>query len=358
MTFKARPTTYKGIKMRSRLEAGFAAWLDRNSVIWKYEPRAYAGEDGQYLPDFELPEISFAGIASRVFVEIKPSEPDIATLLAQRRIIKASEPKAKLIAVWPDGDYYRSMLVLDEMGQMVIWAVRPDTVALEAELAACNGPWFGEYWKPKTPAVGAGGLVDISTPDPVHRRRELILTAMQLWKPSIADQEQDDEALVRSLRKRGFSDRELLTSGLASEGDGGPVDRYDDVIGFADYLKSQIGTVRDEQVILYAILLMAGGPQSLLGPNRAEVSASFWGPHGLIFSAAEALEERGDPTDAVSVAAELNALGLLDRCGGAAYLRAIIDRPAVTLDELTTAIERTWRITRGRAGLRDLADIT
>ena len=35
--------------MRSRLEAGMAAWLDHHSFDWLYEPRAYGDEVGQYL---------------------------------------------------------------------------------------------------------------------------------------------------------------------------------------------------------------------------------------------------------------------------------------------------------------------
>jgi hypothetical protein len=35
--FKARPTTYKGVEMRSRLEAGFAMWLDERDLSWTYD---------------------------------------------------------------------------------------------------------------------------------------------------------------------------------------------------------------------------------------------------------------------------------------------------------------------------------
>lgn len=50
-----RPTTYRGIAMRSRLEATFAANLDRVGISWEYEPRAYAAPGmRQWLPDFRL----------------------------------------------------------------------------------------------------------------------------------------------------------------------------------------------------------------------------------------------------------------------------------------------------------------
>lgn len=51
--YYGRPTTYKGIQMRSRLEAATAAAFDRHDVAWTYEPECFQAEDGsQYLPDF------------------------------------------------------------------------------------------------------------------------------------------------------------------------------------------------------------------------------------------------------------------------------------------------------------------
>lgn len=51
---KARPTVYKGIQMRSRLEADYAAHLDRNGEEWGYETECFASSDGQWLPDFRV----------------------------------------------------------------------------------------------------------------------------------------------------------------------------------------------------------------------------------------------------------------------------------------------------------------
>ena len=48
----ARRTVYKGIEMRYRLEADYASALDRDDQPWKYEPKCFAGPDGQWLPDF------------------------------------------------------------------------------------------------------------------------------------------------------------------------------------------------------------------------------------------------------------------------------------------------------------------
>jgi len=49
---RGRPTLYKGVQMRSRLEADYAGHLDRRGLFWEYEPVCFGGEDGQWLPDF------------------------------------------------------------------------------------------------------------------------------------------------------------------------------------------------------------------------------------------------------------------------------------------------------------------
>jgi hypothetical protein len=86
----ARPTTYRGVPRRSRLEASFAAHLDRLRVPWSYEPQAFAGLRGQYLPDF--------GVGHDVYVEVKPNH-DVEALdraHARMHIIWESIPDARL----------------------------------------------------------------------------------------------------------------------------------------------------------------------------------------------------------------------------------------------------------------------
>lgn len=184
MTFKARPTTYKGIKMRSRLEAGFAAWMDETGYIdWKYEPRAYASENGQYLPDFELLNVRVKGSwprpPAKLFVEIKPSRPDDTLLFRLGRILCASEPRAYLAAIWPDGESWGIRLITPsarwankQTGETrelcaayaddAVWtsdipALAPDVTqpgSLHNEVVhkidvPLKSPWSGEYWKPR-----------------------------------------------------------------------------------------------------------------------------------------------------------------------------------------------------------------
>jgi len=99
MTYRgqpARPTTYKGIRMRSRLEATMAAQLDRAGWRWDYEPRAYASEEGQWLPDFEV-----TGPVVRHFLEVKPTKDAAVAAVDRVRVIFASEPDVTVGIMWP-----------------------------------------------------------------------------------------------------------------------------------------------------------------------------------------------------------------------------------------------------------------
>jgi hypothetical protein len=49
-TIAAHPTTYKGVNMRSRLEARWAAFFDLVSWRWEYEPIDLPG----WVPDFRV----------------------------------------------------------------------------------------------------------------------------------------------------------------------------------------------------------------------------------------------------------------------------------------------------------------
>lgn len=63
-------TRYKGYRMRSRLEARYAVFLDHMEIPFEYEPEGFQTEHGGYLPDFFLPTIN-------LYLEVKPpSEPE------------------------------------------------------------------------------------------------------------------------------------------------------------------------------------------------------------------------------------------------------------------------------------------
>lgn len=109
MTITARPTTYRGIRMRSGLEAAYARILDSNGRPWEYEPRAFADETDHYLPDFRT-----TAQTTTTYVETKPDpilddSRDLDRVLARLRIVHASEPEAwlRLVALSWNGSGYR-----------------------------------------------------------------------------------------------------------------------------------------------------------------------------------------------------------------------------------------------------------
>jgi hypothetical protein len=65
---EAIPTNYRGVQMRSRLEARWALFMDRLRVEWVYEPELFSLPVGGYLPDFWLPRLD-------TYLEIKPHRP-------------------------------------------------------------------------------------------------------------------------------------------------------------------------------------------------------------------------------------------------------------------------------------------
>lgn len=149
---KPRPTIYKGIQMRSRLEAGFAAWLDGRHIKWQYEPCAFADEKGQYLPDFELLEFditSLKGDMGRVFIEVKPDgfmdessanyERDKKIIDRQADILHASDPQALFFLAKPSGVWW-----LDGCHISAAWILGRGRTELAIQ---ANQPWDDEYWK-------------------------------------------------------------------------------------------------------------------------------------------------------------------------------------------------------------------
>jgi len=100
---KARPTLYKGIQMRSRLEALYAQSLDGEGTAWQYEPECFADEHGQYLPDFRA-DLGGPG-DGRWWVEVKPQGADLDAALDKMHRILATEPEALLAVATNEGTY-------------------------------------------------------------------------------------------------------------------------------------------------------------------------------------------------------------------------------------------------------------
>jgi ribosomal protein L37AE/L43A len=82
------PTLYRGVMMRSRLEARWAAFFDALRWPWEYEPLDLAG----YIPDFVL---GFE--AGDVIVEVKPRDGDLA--FAQSKIEVSGWEREAIVVV-------------------------------------------------------------------------------------------------------------------------------------------------------------------------------------------------------------------------------------------------------------------
>lgn len=103
---RARPTVYKGIKMRSRLEARYAAFLDGYGIHWEYEPDCFADETGQYLPDFRI-TVDVNGKPHHRYIEIKPYiTPEIvATAAPMMERIWSTDRSANLWILAPSEEH-------------------------------------------------------------------------------------------------------------------------------------------------------------------------------------------------------------------------------------------------------------
>jgi hypothetical protein len=88
----ALPTTYRRIVFRSRLEAQWAAMLDRLAWDWEYEPFPL-GDDGLYwLPDFAI----CGRNRDPVFAEVKPTFKPVPELFAR---ISRAAPRSDLLVL-------------------------------------------------------------------------------------------------------------------------------------------------------------------------------------------------------------------------------------------------------------------
>jgi hypothetical protein len=87
-----RPAEYRGVRMRSQLEADFAHHLDRMGVAWRYEPAVYGPPGEGYLPDFELTRDGRA-----CFIEVKPTLAEVPEAQRRMEVIWDADPDALLI---------------------------------------------------------------------------------------------------------------------------------------------------------------------------------------------------------------------------------------------------------------------
>lgn len=91
-----KPAEYRGVRMRSQLEADFAKHLDNNGLRdWTYEPRTFRGvKDPGYIPDFTVTD---AGRTS--YFEVKPTLAEVKEAARRMEVIWESDPEAVLVVV-------------------------------------------------------------------------------------------------------------------------------------------------------------------------------------------------------------------------------------------------------------------
>lgn len=117
LSIPARPTIYRGVQMRSRLEASWAAHFDELGLVWTYEPVAFGGRGGQYLPDFLLEHPN----GDRAYAEIKPTLEAAYRALPRMAIVWESEPDAELVMYVAGAGFYRGL-----RGRWRWWPSDPD----------------------------------------------------------------------------------------------------------------------------------------------------------------------------------------------------------------------------------------
>lgn len=131
-TIEAKPTTYKGVNFRSRLEARWAVYFDMQEVKWVYEPIDF----GSWSPDFLLEKGAnkcqeYAWAYRECYVEIKP-----ITKFDQDTGDKITKSPAGLVCLfgltpnhrwfnskgwWDETASIPNMSLWDEAGNVVQW---------------------------------------------------------------------------------------------------------------------------------------------------------------------------------------------------------------------------------------------
>lgn len=94
------PTTYRGYRFRSRLEARWAVFLDALGLPFEYELQGYQTSAGWYLPDFWLPTL-------KMFGEVKPHEPSREALAKVAAVAHGTQFPFVMLVGTPDEKLYQ-----------------------------------------------------------------------------------------------------------------------------------------------------------------------------------------------------------------------------------------------------------
>ena len=89
---ESKPTEYRGVTMRSKLEADFARFLDSRRVDWVYEPAIFGPIGQGYLPDFQVLRPD-----EHHYFEVKPTLREVDEAKRRMAVIWDSYPDATLV---------------------------------------------------------------------------------------------------------------------------------------------------------------------------------------------------------------------------------------------------------------------
>jgi hypothetical protein len=142
---RAIPTTYKGIKFRSRLEASWASYFDALVLTWSYEPEGYLLQNGvKYLPDFHLSQLHY--YRSELFVECKPP----SKTSVQKAGYFVRETQRSLLLAMPEGRFfictprYAQLLIDNDWAAIEHYTKRTPSLAMVDD-DAVGGP-YNYFW--------------------------------------------------------------------------------------------------------------------------------------------------------------------------------------------------------------------
>lgn len=96
------PTTYRGYRTRSRLEARWLRFLDAMEIEYRYEQEGYPLPSGWYLPDLFIPQI-------RMWGEVKPEDLSAAEKEKCKELTDATGHPVLLLVGPPDFKVYSAV---------------------------------------------------------------------------------------------------------------------------------------------------------------------------------------------------------------------------------------------------------
>lgn len=111
-----RRTEYRGVMMRSRIEADFAHHLDSQRIVWRHEPAIFGPRGEGYLPDFALLRED-----GPHFVEVKSTLREVPEAERRMAVIWDSLPDAVLIVACAEQSRW---FASSARGEWITWVER------------------------------------------------------------------------------------------------------------------------------------------------------------------------------------------------------------------------------------------